>query len=68
MIIVISGNMNSLEWNGRMERWSGLLEWSTGLDYWRGVASSYACTNVHRGGTGIGSFGEPRVVTEGVFC
>ena len=30
--------MNLLEWNGRMEWWSGLLEWSTGLDYWRGVA------------------------------
>ena len=33
------GNMNSVDWNGRMEWWSGLLEWSTGLDYWRGVAS-----------------------------
>ena len=22
--------MNSLEWSGGMERWSGLLEWSTG--------------------------------------
>ena len=28
------GNMNSVDWNGGMERWSGLLEWSTGLDYW----------------------------------
>ena len=28
-----SGNMNSVDWNGGMERWSGLLEWSTGLDY-----------------------------------
>ena len=36
------GNMNSVDWNGRMERWSGLLEWSTGLDYWRGVAPLYA--------------------------
>ena len=26
--------MNSVDWNGGMERWSGLLEWSTGLDYW----------------------------------
>ena len=23
-----------MDWNGGMERWSGLLEWSTGLDYW----------------------------------
>ena len=28
------GNVNSVEWNDGMERWSGLLEWSTGLDYW----------------------------------
>ena len=28
------GNVNSLEWNDGMERWSGLLEWSTGLDDW----------------------------------
>ena len=28
------GYMNSVDWNGGMERWSGLLEWSTGLDYW----------------------------------
>ena len=28
------GYMNSVYWNGGMERWSGLLEWSTGLDYW----------------------------------
>ena len=28
------GNVNSLEWNDGMERWSGLLEWSTGLDHW----------------------------------
>ena len=28
------GNMNSVDWNGGMERWSELLEWSTGLDYW----------------------------------
>ena len=30
----IDGNVNSVEWNDGMERWSGLLEWSTGLDYW----------------------------------
>ena len=24
------GYMNSLEWNGGMERWNGLLDWSTG--------------------------------------
>ena len=23
--------MNSLEWSGGMERWTGLLEWSTGV-------------------------------------
>ena len=23
--------MNSLEWSGGMERWSGLLDWSTGV-------------------------------------
>ena len=28
-----NGNMNSVDWNDGMERWSGLLEWSTGLDY-----------------------------------
>ena len=28
------GNVNSVEWNDGMERWSGLLEWSIGLDYW----------------------------------
>ena len=37
-----NGYMNSLEWSGGMERWSGLLEWNTGLDYWRGAASQ--CT------------------------
>ena len=31
---LMQGNMNSVDWNGGMERWSGLLEWSTGLDYW----------------------------------
>ena len=41
--ISVHGNMNSVDWNGRMEWWSGLLEWSTGLDYWRGVAPLYAC-------------------------
>ena len=30
----LSGNVNSVEWNDGMERWSGLLEWSAGLDYW----------------------------------
>ena len=30
----LSGYVNSVDWNGGMERWSGLLEWSTGLDYW----------------------------------
>ena len=24
------GDMNSLEWNGGMEQWNGLLDWSTG--------------------------------------
>ena len=28
------GYVNSVDWNGGMERWIGLLEWSTGLDYW----------------------------------
>ena len=29
----VVGNVNLVEWNDGMERWSGLLEWSTGLDY-----------------------------------
>ena len=28
------GYVNSVDWNGGVERWIGLLEWSTGLDYW----------------------------------
>ena len=33
--------MNSVDWNGRMECWSGVLERSTGLDYWRGCGDPF---------------------------
>ena len=33
-LMMYDGNVNSVEWNDGMERWSGLLEWSTGQDYW----------------------------------
>ena len=44
------GNVNSVEWNDGMERWSGLLEWSTGLDYWSAPPTKhyqYTCTPFH---------------------
>ena len=36
----ILGYMNSMDWNGGMERWSGLLEWSIGLDYWSAMPTN----------------------------
>ena len=43
------GYVNSVDWNGGMERWIGLLEWSTGLDYWSATptnAQSSMATNL----------------------
>ena len=34
------GYVNSVDWNGGMERWIGLLEWSTGLDYWNATPTN----------------------------
>ena len=36
------GNVNSVEWNDGMERWSGLLEWTTGVEYWTGLLECHA--------------------------
>ena len=37
----LNGNVNSVEWNDGMERWSGLLEWSSGLDYWSATPTKF---------------------------
>ena len=31
LIIVIKGNVNSVEWNDGMDYWTGLLDWTTGV-------------------------------------
>ena len=29
--------MNSLDWIGGMDYWSGVLDWTTGVEYWTGL-------------------------------
>ena len=38
-VAVSQGNVNSMEWNDGMERWSGLLECSSGLDHWSAMST-----------------------------
>ena len=35
-----NGNVNSVEWNDGMERWSGLLD--HGVEYWTGLLECHA--------------------------
>ena len=33
----MSGRLNSVDWNGGLEWWTGLVEWTSGMDQWNGL-------------------------------
>ena len=35
--ISCSGSLQSLDWNGGMEWWNGMVEWNGGMEWWNGM-------------------------------
>ena len=34
---VLTGRLQSLDWTGRLDWWTGLVDWTGGLDWWTGL-------------------------------
>ena len=32
------GCLDSVEWNGGLERWNGMVDWNGGMEWWTGTA------------------------------
>ena len=35
--MLIGGGLDTVEWNGGLECWNGMVDWNAGMEWWNGT-------------------------------